>query len=384
MPKFDPEKEGEFLKGLERAADRSESTPEVRMKSIAELSALADQHQEEEEKDTDYAGRLQSNLARAEETIEGFKRKTPRKKEEKQNTGLEKESQAVKEKPDSQKSQADKEQNAETPDDKEDGTVSDSETIADGETEEETLLEERDRDRDSIGVDIRSVLLEVLGHWKLILFIGLMMALVFGVYSKFVITPVYKSTASVFVLSKSATSTSLVDLQSSTGLTSDYFAIVKSRPVVEQVIANMQLSEDYQTMLGKIEVTNPTDSRILEISVYDSNPQRARAIAEEVAEVSSAYIAIKMSQNPPSLLHNGYADGAAVSPNITRNTLIGFLLGCVIAIVLVVLIFMMNDTIVSPDDVEVRLSLHVLGTVPYVEERDEDRNRKKRSKHKGR
>ena len=57
-----------------------------------------------------------------------------------------------------------------------------------------------------------------------------------GAFSAFVLTPQYKSTAMVYILSKETTLTSLADLQIGSQLTKDYSVMITSRPVLEEVI----------------------------------------------------------------------------------------------------------------------------------------------------
>ena len=111
-----------------------------------------------------------------------------------------------------------------------------------------------------------------------------------GIYSKVVLTPIYTSTAMVYVLSKETTLTSLADLQIGSQLTKDYQVIVTSRPVLQQVIENQGLDMSYGQLKGKISISNPADTRILSLTVSDSDPVRAKAVADEVAKVSSCLL----------------------------------------------------------------------------------------------
>jgi capsular polysaccharide biosynthesis protein len=200
------------------------------------------------------------------------------------------------------------------------------------------------------------------------------------VYSKFLITPQYESTSQLYVLSKSTSITSMADIQLGTNLTNDYIVVVTGRPIVDQVIDNLGLDMSYESMVGKITLNNPTDSRILEITVQDSDPQLAKRIADEMADVASAFIAEKMDQDPPSIIQYGYADGGKVSPSVGRNTVIGALVGAVLAMAVVVVIYLMNDTIMTQEDVEKKLGLTMLGTLPFEQDSEEPDKKKKRRK----
>jgi capsular polysaccharide biosynthesis protein len=219
---------------------------------------------------------------------------------------------------------------------------------------------------------------EILDHWKMVLLSTILVAAIAFVYSEYLVTPMYESTSQLYVLSKSTSITSLADIQMGSNLTNDYMVVVNGRPIIDQVIDNLGLDETYETLVGKITLNNPTDSRILEITVTDPDPERAKLIADEMAEVSSAFISEKMDQDPPSIIQYGYADGDKVSPSVTKNTILGALVGAFIAVAFVVVIFLLNDTIMDQEDVEKKLGINLLGTVPL--EQQDDKERKKRKK----
>jgi capsular polysaccharide biosynthesis protein len=219
---------------------------------------------------------------------------------------------------------------------------------------------------------------EILDHWKMVLLSTILVAAIAFVYSEYLVTPLYESTSQLYVLSKSTSITSLADIQMGSNLTNDYMVVVNGRPIIDQVIDNLGLDETYETLVGKITLNNPTDSRILEITVTDPDPERAKLIADEMAEVSSAFISEKMDQDPPSIIQYGYADGDKVSPSVTKNTILGALVGAFIAVAFVVVMFMLNDTIMDQEDVEKKIGINLLGTVPL--EQQDDKERKKRKK----
>lgn len=197
-----------------------------------------------------------------------------------------------------------------------------------------------------------------------------------GVYSKVLLTPQYASTAMMYILSKETTLTSLADLQIGSQLTKDYKVIVTSRPVLEQVIENLGMSGNYRSLKGRLTIDNPSDTRILNISVQDSDPQMAKAIVDEVAMVSAEYIADIMEMTPPKIIENGEIATAKSSPNVKKNIMMGGLIGVVAVCGVIVLRILMNDTIRTEDDVEKYLGLTVLATVPL---REAEGSRKKKS-----
>lgn len=217
-------------------------------------------------------------------------------------------------------------------------------------------------------IDLKELFFHLLFHWKTILLVALAVGVIAMIYSVYFVTPKYQSTSELYVLSKSTSITSLADIQMGSNLTNDYMVVVKGRPVLEKVITNLGLNETYQSLGGKITLNNPSDSRILQIIVEDTNPDRAKLIADEMANVASAFISEKMDQDPPTIIQNGYADGAPVSPNILKNILLGVIAGAFISMAIITVLYLMNDTIMTAEDVEKRLGLHLLGTLPLEKE----------------
>ncbi len=223
---------------------------------------------------------------------------------------------------------------------------------------------EKQQENVEIEIDLKELFLELLNHWgKIFLAMVLMAAIAFS-YSKFLVTPQYTSTSILYVLSKSTSITSLSDIQIGTNLTSDYEQVVAGRPILDQVIDNLDLDLTYNELSDKVSLNNPSDSRLLEITVTDPDPQLAKEIADEIAAVASEYIAEKMNQDPPEIIQYGYVAEKASSPSIKKNTVMGALLGAILAIALITLSFLLNDTIMTPEDMEKKVGLQVLGSLP--------------------
>jgi capsular polysaccharide biosynthesis protein len=226
-----------------------------------------------------------------------------------------------------------------------------------------------------IEIDLKDLLLEVLNYWKLIVVATVLAAAIGFAVSEFLMVPEYESTSELYVLTKSTTITSLSDIQTSTSLTNDYIVVIKGRPVLEQVISNLGLDETYKSLRARVSVNNPSNSRLLDITVTDTDPLMAKQIADEIADVGSAFISQKLVQDPPEIVQYGYSDGEPVSPNVRKNTVIGGFVGALLAIAIIVVSYLFNDSIMGPEDIERKLGMHVLGTLP-LEDTEDDGDRK--------
>ena len=233
---------------------------------------------------------------------------------------------------------------------------------------------EKNFDDDEIEIDLLELLREFRRRIWIILGVIVLFGGVAGAFSKFVLTPQFKSTAMVYILSKETTLTSLADLQIGSQLTKDYKIIVTSRRVLNQVIDEMELGLTYKDLNEKVTIDNPQDTRILSISVEDPDPNMAKMIADKIATVSSDYIGDIMEMVPPKLIEEGEVPVLKSSPSNAKNALIGGLLGAVLICGLITVQVVMNDTIRTEEDVTKYLGLSVLASVPEREgEKPEDK-----------
>lgn len=215
-----------------------------------------------------------------------------------------------------------------------------------------------------------------------ILVAGLLVGCMVGAYTQIFIPPTYTSTSSMLVLSKETTLTSIADLQLGSQLTSDYQVLIKSTPVMEQVIENLGLNMSAGALKGAVSIENPSSTRILNLSVTSTDPELAKQIVDELASVASEYIGDKMEVVPPKVIEEGeipvYKDG----PDVKKNAFLGLLAGFAVSGGLVVLFSMMNDSIKTEDDIARYLGISTLATVPDRKDYIGGKKKKGKGKHK--
>lgn len=236
----------------------------------------------------------------------------------------------------------------------------------------------QDKPQEDNEIDLLELFYVVLHKWKMIVLSLLLTGACGCLISVFLITPQYESTSVLYVLSKSTSITSLADIQMGSSLTNDYVEVVTSRPIIEQVIQNLGLTDEtYESLKDKVSIDNPANTRLLKITVRDPQADVAKAIADELADVSKSFISIKMDQAAPTVTQYGYADGEPVTPNTVKNTVLGALIGAVLAIGVVIVSYLLNDTIMTTDDIEKKLGMTVLASIPMDAEEYDGKKSKK-------
>ncbi len=184
----------------------------------------------------------------------------------------------------------------------------------------------------------------------------------------YLVTPIYEATASLYVVSASNDSVvNLTDLQIGTSLTADYEELVLSRPMLESVIANLELEEyeiDVEDLAEMITITNPSGTRILKITVSSSIPQQAMDIANEMAEMAVTWLPEIMESNAPNVSEEAVLPEKIASPHYVIDTVIGAVAAAMLYAAVVVLRFVRDDTIHTGEQLEKYFGITPLAQVP--------------------
>ncbi|MFV0364828.1 MAG: YveK family protein [Suipraeoptans sp.] len=225
------------------------------------------------------------------------------------------------------------------------------------------IMEDRD---DEISIDIVELFWGVIKkiHWMIIL--GAIAMLGTYIISSFFITPMYTSTTKMYVLSKQDGDSSLTynDLQTGTQLTKDYMELAKSRLVIDEVIAILELDESADTLTSRISVETPEGTRMLNISVEDEDPKQAKLICDTLRDTVSIQISKLMDADLVSTIEEADLPRSQSSPNITKNVVFGGAIGVLIALLIVLFLFIKDETIKTAEDVERYLGINVLASMP--------------------
>ena len=234
-----------------------------------------------------------------------------------------------------------------------------------------------------IEIDLVELFYAFKEHLVEIIIAALIGGVLFGAYSYFMIKPTYESQSSVYVMSTENAVVNLQDFNIGSQLTQDYLTIMYTRPVLEDCIDEMGLDWNYETLKKKFEVENPDDTRVLIITATDTDPARAKLIADTVATVSAQHISDIMEIEPPKVIETGEVNTKKVAPSNAKYALIGAIIGIVIVCAVVTVQVIFNDSITTAEDVSKYLELPVLASIPARREKIENRkNKNKRQKNR--
>ena len=223
-------------------------------------------------------------------------------------------------------------------------------------------------DNASIEIDVLYLLRKLWSKKFFIIFVGLLVGTIALLGSVFFIKPKYTSTTRIYVVSRSSdTALTNQDLQAGAYLVNDYKEVITSSEVLSSVIDQEKLSISAGQLSGEIAVNIPTDTRVISISVTDTDAQRACDIANTVRQVAAEKIKAVTKVDDVTTLESATKPSHPSSPNVKKNAAIGALAGVFLAIVGILVAEVLDDRVRRPEDIEEVLGMTLLGVVPDVD-----------------
>ena len=208
------------------------------------------------------------------------------------------------------------------------------------------------------------------GKWILII-LPLVAMLTSGIFSYFVITPVYKSSTTLMVgKNYSGENGPLLqynDILTANQLVKTYSQLAKSRTVAEKVIELEKLDITPEAFRGKIDVQPVRDTQLIQITIDDPDPNKAARLANVSGQVFIKKVVEVMKLDNVNIVDQAVPPQSPDKPNKRMNVMIAIVVGLMVAVGLVFLREFLDQTVKSSEDVNRYLELSVLGVIPKID-----------------
>lgn len=218
-----------------------------------------------------------------------------------------------------------------------------------------------------IEIDVLSLLRTIWRKKFLILLTAILTTGLAFAYSAFLATPQYDSTTRLYVVTQSSDNVAGItnqDLQAGSFLVKDYKEIILSQDVLKNVTTTLGITDDIKE---KITVNIPVDTRILSITVRDSDPNQAATIANTLRDEAAKKIIEVTKVSDVTTLEAAVPAEKPSTPQTKRNLVLGFIVGAFLATALVIVLEVLDDRVKRPQDIEEGLGMTLLGVVPQAE-----------------
>ena len=222
------------------------------------------------------------------------------------------------------------------------------------------------QEANTIEIDVLALLRTIWRKKFLILLTAILTTGLAFAYSAFLATPQYDSTTRLYVVNQSSDNGAGItnqDLQAGSFLVKDYKEIILSQDVLKNVTTTLGITDDIKE---KITVNIPVDTRILSITVRDSDPNQAATIANTLRDEAAKKIIEVTKVSDVTTLEAALPAENPSTPQTKRNLVLGFVAGAFLATALVLVLEVLDDRVKRPQDIEEGLGMTLLGVVPQA------------------
>lgn len=185
-------------------------------------------------------------------------------------------------------------------------------------------------------------------------------------YSIFLKKPRYTSSSTIVLASENSENSSITqnDILLNQKLVDTYREIVKSRSVLERVITDLKLDQNYEELANQISVTSIANTEIIKISVIDEDKKMARKIANTVTKTFSEEVINIYNMKNVNILDKANMPMKASNQNILKECIIYLVIGIFISSIIVFVMYYFDTTLKNVEQIESKLGLPILGTIP--------------------
>ena len=231
-------------------------------------------------------------------------------------------------------------------------------------------------------IDAVEYFYRVLENLKYILLVAFACAVLFGLYTFYLIDPVYQTTAKMYLVNTEKSIISVSDLSFGSTMASDYVEIFKLRSMKERVLE--YVGADYADAINeaRISVQVVSGTHMLYVTASSKDPEGAMVAANAYANVGGDFIEEKMKSDHPTIMELASVPTVPVSPNLSRNVIIAFIVGAAFACAILFVIMLFDDKIKSSEEITKRYNIPVLGLV--ADKNDKKKGRYYRKSYSGR
>jgi capsular polysaccharide biosynthesis protein len=226
-------------------------------------------------------------------------------------------------------------------------------------------------------ISLRELMDTLKKRMQLILLITLTAILVSGGVSFFLLTPVYQSSTQLLVNQSKSDQPAYNpgEIQTNLQLMKTYNVIIKSPTILEKVVSDLNLDMTTAQLNEKITVGSEGESQVINLSVQDTDPQKAAEIANKTASVFQNEIPNIMNVDNVSILAKAEVGEAQspIKPKPVLNIAIAAVVGLMIGVGLAFLLEFLDNTVKTEQEVEKLLGVPVLGSITRIEDQHEQK-----------
>ncbi len=216
-------------------------------------------------------------------------------------------------------------------------------------------------------IDLMSLIGMLFRRWYII-FLAVILALGAAyVYAYKVLDSTYDANASMIILVSNEEQTAEQNYNFSSKLTKTYSELAKSDLVILRVIDELNLNISETNLRNSIEISGVQDTIIIKLKVSSHHPEQSSMIANKTVEVMQDVSKDFEGFDNIEVLDSARTPVRASGPNRLLYVAIGVILGGIVGVGIIFVLEMIDKTIKTSKDIEQKLQLRVLASIPEYE-----------------
>ena len=204
----------------------------------------------------------------------------------------------------------------------------------------------------------------------MILLSGILAAIVGFCLSAFAITPTYSSSIMLYVNNSSFSlgntnfSISSSEITAAQSLVKTYSEILNNRTTLERVIDKTGVSYTYLELSEMIEAAPSNNTEIMKVTVTTRDPYESARIANGIAEILPVRVAEIVDGATMEVVDSAVPILDKVAPSITIYTIVGMMLGILIAVAVIAIMAIADNTVHDEEYVHQTYESPILARIP--------------------
>lgn len=214
-------------------------------------------------------------------------------------------------------------------------------------------------------IDLKELFMILMDRiWLIIITTLLAGVLVFG-FTKLFIRPQYTSSIKMYVNNTTGIKSDRTsgDINAAQAIVDTYITIIQSDTVLNEVINRTQVPYTPGILHGMISSRSLNNTEVFQVNVTAPDPMEAATLANAVADTAPEFLTEIVSGSSVKIIDRPVINENAVSPNYLTNTMIGLVLGFMLAVGYVLLVSLMDTRIRTEQDLSKITDLPVLGAI---------------------
>lgn len=220
---------------------------------------------------------------------------------------------------------------------------------------------------DEVQIDLSELFKLIKKHLRLIIIFMLVGIILVGSYTTFMVDKKYSSQGTILL--KSDVVDGAVDsrqLVSNNSMIANYIKLLQGNNIQDKIAKNLDISKGI--VRSSLQISNTEDTQIIEITATTTDAGLSKRIVDETIKVFTETVKEMLDVSNIIIVDNAEINAYPVSPSLQKNMFLGAVGGIVIALGYILLTYLLDSKIKTPEVAEQVLDLPVLGMVPYFED----------------